>query len=179
MPVYFLGEEENGGSPIKIGVAKNIEARKRNLQTGNPLELRLLGWIETADEFGLETRLKNELKAVRSRGEWFNIEPADILPFLVRAGRDGFVAKSADAFLITGYDSDAIPEYLGVWEWADLEIDECCPFCGCLCGMHFQEASQMHYCIRRDTLTNFPEFDRDCEEPNDEKAGRSLREKSE
>ncbi len=165
MPVYFLGEEEKGCSPIKIGVAKNIEARKRNLQTGNPLELRLLGWIETADEFGLEARLKNELKAVRSRGEWFNIEPADILPFLVRAGRDGFVAKNADAFQITGYDSDAIPEYLGVWEWADLEIDKCCPFCGCLCGMHFEEASQMYYCIRCDTLTNFPEFDRDCEEP--------------
>jgi hypothetical protein len=122
VPVYFLGEDEKGCSHIKIGVAKNIEARKRNLQTGNPLELRLLGWIETADEFGLEARLKNELKAVRSRGEWFDIEPADILPFLVRAGRDGFVAKNADAFQITGYDSDAISEYLGVWEWADLDI---------------------------------------------------------
>lgn len=35
-------------------------------------------------------------------------------------------------------------EYLGVWEWVDLEIDECCPFCGCLCGIHFQQASQMY-----------------------------------
>lgn len=35
MPVYFIGEHENGCSPIKIGVAKNIEARKRNLQTGS------------------------------------------------------------------------------------------------------------------------------------------------
>ena len=49
MPVYFLGEDENGCSPVKIGIAKNIEARKRDLQTGNPLELRLLGWIETVD----------------------------------------------------------------------------------------------------------------------------------
>lgn len=32
---------------------------------------------------------------------------------------------------------------LGVWKWADLEIDDCCPFWGCPCGMHFQEASQM------------------------------------
>lgn len=37
MPVYFIGEDENGCTPIKIAVAKNIEARKRNLQTGNPL----------------------------------------------------------------------------------------------------------------------------------------------
>ncbi|WP_261338532.1 GIY-YIG nuclease family protein [Rhizobium leguminosarum] len=51
MPVYFLGEDESGCSPIKIGVAKNIEARKRTLQTGNPLELRLLGWIDTDDVF--------------------------------------------------------------------------------------------------------------------------------
>lgn len=43
VPVYSLGEQKNGRNPIKIGVAKNIEARKRNLQTGNPLELRLLG----------------------------------------------------------------------------------------------------------------------------------------
>lgn len=43
MPVYFIGEDENGCNPIKIGVAKSIEARKRNLQTGYPLELRLLG----------------------------------------------------------------------------------------------------------------------------------------
>ena len=166
MPVYFLGEDENGCSPIKIGVAKNIEARKRNLQTGNPLELRLLGWIETADEFGLEACLKNQFNAARSRGEWFNIQPADILSVLVDAGRDGFVAKSADAFQIVGYDKDAIPEYLGVWEWADLEINECCPFCGCLCGMHFQEASRMYYCIRCDTLTDFSELDRHCEEPD-------------
>jgi hypothetical protein len=55
--------------------------------------------------------------------------------------------------------SPRTPEYLGVWEWADLEIDECCPFCGCLCGMHFQEASQMYYCIRCDTLTDFSELD--------------------
>jgi hypothetical protein len=156
--VYFLGEDENGCSPVKIGVAKNIVARKRNLQTGNPLELRLLGWIEATDDFGLEAQLKRHFDAARGRGEWFHIEPGDILPFLRRAGRDGFVAKNADAFQITGYDSHAIPEYLGVWEWADLEINECCPFCGCLCGMHFQEASQMYYCIRCDTLTDFSEL---------------------
>jgi Meiotically Up-regulated Gene 113 (MUG113) protein len=158
VPVYFLGEDENRCSPIKIGVAKNIEGRKRNLQTGNPLELRLLGWIQTSDDFGLEAQLKKHFLAVRGRGEWFDIEPVDILPFLTRAGLNGFVAKNADAFQITGYDKDAIPEYLGIWEWADLEIDECCPFCGCLCGMHFQEASQMYHCIQCDTLTDFSEL---------------------
>ena len=89
MPVYFIGEEENGCSPIKIGVAKNIEVRKRNLQTGNPLELRLLGWIVDVDSFQLERHLHQHFEATRVRGEWFSIEPADILLILMRAGRNG------------------------------------------------------------------------------------------
>lgn len=101
------------------------------------------------------------------RGEWFAIEPADILPILQCAGPDGFVAKNADAFQIIGYDRDAIPEYLGVWEWADLEIDECCPFCGCLCGMHFQDSSRMYHSIRCDTLTDFSELDPHEDPPED------------
>ncbi|MDR7193267.1 GIY-YIG nuclease family protein [Luteimonas terrae] len=159
MPVYFIGEHENQCSPIKIGVAKNIEVRKRNLQTGNPLELRLLGWIEAHNSFELERRLHQHFEATKVRGEWFAIEPADILSILMRAGSDGFVAKNADAFQIVGYDRDAVPEYLGVWEWGDLEIDECCPFCGCLCGMHFQEASQMYHCLNCDALSDFSDVD--------------------
>lgn len=138
---------------------ENIEARKRDLQTGNPLELSLLGWINTIDTFQLERCLHQYFRTSHVRGEWFAIEPADILPILQRAGCDGFVAKNADAFQVVGYDRDAIPEYTGVWEWADLEFEECCPFCGCLCGMHFQETSQMYYCLQCDTLTNFSELD--------------------
>jgi Meiotically up-regulated gene 113 len=164
--VYFLGEDENGCSPIKIGVARNIAHRRRNLQTGNPLVLKLLGWIEADEDFQLEATLKRQFKAKRRRGEWFDIQPADILPVLQRAGRRGFVAKNADAFEITGYDRDAVPEYLGVWEWGDLEIDECCPFCGCLCGMHFQDASHMYHCISCDMLTDFSELDPRRDEPD-------------
>ena len=111
MPVYFIGEDENGCSPIKIGVAKNIAERKRNLQTGNPLVLKLLGWIEVANAFELERQFHQHFKSAHARGEWFAIEPSDILPILMRAGRDGFVAKNADAFQVIGYDRDAVPEY--------------------------------------------------------------------
>jgi hypothetical protein len=122
MPVYFIGEDENGCSPVKVGVARDIGRRKSDLQTGNPLELKLLGWITAADDFKTERDLHRRLATRRGRGEWFNIEPADVLPLLMEVGQHGFVAKNADAFEITGYDRDAIPEYLGVWEWADLEI---------------------------------------------------------
>ncbi|WP_287378652.1 GIY-YIG nuclease family protein [Mesorhizobium sp.] len=86
MPVYFLGEDENGCSPIKIGVAKNIEKRTRDLQTGNPSTLRLLGWIEASEDLKLEGDLKRRFDAARVRGEWFAIEPADILPLLMGGG---------------------------------------------------------------------------------------------
>jgi hypothetical protein len=69
MPVYFLSEDENGCSPIKIGIARNIEVRKRNLQNGNPFELRLLGWIDTADVFEVEPRLLQRFAALRVRDE--------------------------------------------------------------------------------------------------------------
>lgn len=137
----------------------DIVSRKRKLQTGNPLTLQLVGWIVSDDDRRLERDLHERFGHRRSRGEWFWIEPADVLPHLVHAGQQGFVCKNADAFQIIGYDSDAVPEYLGVWHWADLEIDECCPFCGCLCGMHFQEASQMYHCIQCDTLTAFSDMD--------------------
>ena len=166
MPVYFIGEAENGCTQIKIGVAKNIEVRKRNLQTGNPLELKLLGWIDTTDSFQLERHLYEHFGAARLRGEWFAVEPADILPVLMRAGGDGFVAKNADPFEVVGHDRDAVPEYLGVWEWGDLEIHECCPFCGCLCGMHFQDASQMYHCLNCDELTDFSQLDPRSGEPD-------------
>ena len=126
-----------------------------------------MGWIVSTDDSGLEKNLHHRFADYRLQGEWFEIEAAHILPILRKAGRAGFVGKNADAFQIVGYDSDAIPEYLGVWKWGDLEFDECCPFCGCLCGMHFQEASQMYYCINCDTLTDFSELSPHCDDERD------------
>jgi Meiotically up-regulated gene 113 len=164
MPVYFIGQIENGKSSIKIGVARDIKRRHRTLQTGNPLPLEIMGWMKSVDDYGLESSLHKLFKSRRGLGEWFNIEPADILSVLRRAGQNGFVAKNADAFQIIGYDSDAVPEYLGIWNWADLEMEECCPFCGCFCGMYFQDASSMYYCINCDTLTDFSELSPHFEE---------------
>ncbi|CAE6861530.1 hypothetical protein R69746_07841 [Paraburkholderia aspalathi] len=61
MAVYFIREqpEEN----IKIGVSKRPPSRLRNLQTGNPRLLELLGWIETEgrSDFELEASLHSKL----------------------------------------------------------------------------------------------------------------------
>lgn len=160
MPVYFIGQDDNNGFSIKIGVARNIERRRGDLQTGNPVALELMGWICADDDFRMESRIHSHFANRRIRGEWFSIEPADILLILMRAGSRGFVAKNADAFEIVGFDRDAVPEYLGVWKWGDLELEECCPYCGCFCGMHYQEASCMYHCLNCDALTDFSQLSR-------------------
>jgi hypothetical protein len=164
MPVYFIGQFYHGSVSIKVGVAKDIRRRHRALQTGNPVLLEIMGWIRSDDEYRLETSLHKLFEARRGLGEWFDIGPADILSVLTNAGRNGFVAKNADAFQVIGYDQDAVPENLGVWTWGDLEMEDCCPCCGCLCGMHFQDASSMYYCINCDTLTDFSELSPRSEE---------------
>lgn len=164
MPVYFLGEIEEGHFRVKIGVAKDIKNRVRQLQTGNSIELRLLGWIETDEPFNMERLLHTHFKKDHRRGEWFDIQAAQIYPILKRAGIDGFVAKNTNAFEIVGYDRDAIPEYIGVWEWGRLEIYESCPFCGCMCGMDYQESTYMYYCLSCHAYTDFTELNPDNDE---------------
>jgi hypothetical protein len=57
------------GGPIKFGVAKNPHARLRELQTGNPSELKLLVAVDLANES--EYLIHDHLKDHRLKGEWF------------------------------------------------------------------------------------------------------------
>lgn len=167
MAVYFINQEERGQWLMKIGRATDIRRRLGQLQTGNPKQLALVGWIESMDDARTEKALHRKYTGANVGGEWFALQPADILSDLQAAGIEGFVAKNADALEITGRYSDAVAEYLGVWVWADLEIDECCPFCGCLCGMTFQDGSQMYHCLSCDTLTDFSELSPDFDSEED------------
>jgi len=170
MPVYFVHQVERGEWLMKIGRAADIRRRLRALQTGNPKELKVVGWIVSENDTRTERSLHRRYAHANVGGEWFALQPADILGDLQAAGMDGFVAKNADAFEVVGHDKDAVPEYLGVWDWADLEIDECCPFCGCLCGMAFQGASQMYHCLHCDALTDFSELSPDFDNEEDSRA---------
>lgn len=171
VPVYFILEENDADWRMKIGRATNLRGRRGALQTGNSRPLKVVGWIESENEAETERRLHAkyaELNIGRHGGssarEWFHLQPADILEDLQRAGIDGFVEKNADAFEVVGHDRDGVQEYLGVWDWSSLELEECCPFCGCFCGMHFQDASQMFHCLSCDELTDFAKPDFDNEE---------------
>lgn len=151
--IYFFIEDTD--EQVKIGRARNIEKRRKQLQTGNPRKLLLLGWIRTADDVSVERALHQKFSSRRANGEWFDLDPAEVLPILSQFGIDGFAATSADAFEIVGNSRDGVPEYMGVWPWGDLEFEECCPFCGSFCGLHFQEASSMYHCLNCDAFTDF------------------------
>jgi hypothetical protein len=159
MPIYFILDSRS--SEIKIGRSTNVRNRVCALQTGNPGELQLMGWIEAIDDVEAERELQDRYVTTRGKGEWFSIGPTEVLHELERA--NGFVPKQGDSFEIIGHDRDAVPEYLGVCSWADFEIHECCPFCGCMCGMHFQEATWMYYCMNCGTLTNFEDLNPETE----------------
>lgn len=151
--IYFFIEETN--ESVKIGRAKDIEKRRRNLQTGNPRKLLLLGWIRTTEDVRIEREIHEHFHTQRANGEWFDLDPTDVLPILRHFGIDGFVGTTDDAFEVIGHDRDGIPEYMGVWQWGNFEFEECCPFCGSLCGMHCQDTSGMYHCINCDGFTSF------------------------
>lgn len=151
MPVYFIRQGNSG--PIKIGRASEVKRRIGQLQTGNPTTLQLLGWLVASNDDAMEKQLHAHYSEYRVRGEWFDIDQDHVLAQLKK--NNGFVPKKGDAFEIVGYDRDGVPEYAGVCEWADFEIYECCPFCGCLCGMHQVSEYTVYSCMNCQTLTDF------------------------
>lgn len=78
--IYFFIEDTD--ELVKIGRAKDIERRRRNLQTGNHRKLQLLGWIRTNDDVQVERDIHEHFNVQRGRGEWFYLDPADVLPRL-------------------------------------------------------------------------------------------------
>jgi hypothetical protein len=163
MPVYFIRDPSNDS--IKIGRSATPQKRIGQLQTGNPHPLELMGWIETEDDVLAEQGLHRFYKAYRGIGEWFAIDQDDVLDQLKRFS--GFVPVSGESFAIFGYDRDGIPEYVGVCKWGDFEYDECCPFCGCFCGMHYQESTYMYHCLNCDAYTDFSELNRSLDSEDD------------
>ena len=71
--VYFI--KACGPHPaVKIGVSDDVERRLSSLQTGNHLELRLLGRVKHHDAGWLERRLHEHFADLRLEGEWFRLD---------------------------------------------------------------------------------------------------------
>lgn len=76
--VYVIGADEL--EPVKVGIAKNLKKRVKDMQTGNPYELKVLDSFGPmtkgkAVEFETHMLVKYHEKRVRRNGEWFYISP--------------------------------------------------------------------------------------------------------
>lgn len=65
--VYFIRAGQRG--PIKIGFTRNIERRIRQLQSGSPQPLRVLGTLP--GDRATESMLQALHREQRIRGDWF------------------------------------------------------------------------------------------------------------
>jgi hypothetical protein len=70
--LYVIGSPDLPDT-YKIGIAANPANRCRDLQTGTPLELRVLHSLEVEDALAIEAVVHSLLEAARIRGEWFKI----------------------------------------------------------------------------------------------------------
>lgn len=76
--VYFITD----GRYIKIGTTKiGAEKRLKQLNTGSPLRLYLLGYITGGKEKEKELHKKFQQYKVRNNGEWFSPED-DLINYL-------------------------------------------------------------------------------------------------
>lgn len=69
--VYFIQDSIN--NTIKIGYTNLLQPRLKNLQTGNPNTLSIVGYIETTNMRTLEGKFHKYYRDNRVSGEWFNI----------------------------------------------------------------------------------------------------------
>lgn len=134
-------------SPIKIGRTNSLKRRMSNLQTGNPIPLRLLGYILSKEEVSLEKELHSEFHAKRRSGEWFDIETEDIVPFLLAAGSSAFAPTEDVVFEFDSNDHSGFPSFVRGAAWLDLELDELCPSCGCFGGCRYQSGPAGDICL--------------------------------
>jgi len=73
--VYLICAE-NG--LVKIGKTVDIASRLRTLNAMSPVDLKLVGCVESEFADELENRLHAEFDAVRVKGEWFALSPDDV-----------------------------------------------------------------------------------------------------
>nr|VFK00735.1 MAG: T5orf172 domain-containing protein [Candidatus Kentron sp. LFY] len=146
--IYFIIENEDlMNQRIKIGYSSEPGKRIKALQTGNSRSLALMGWIESNDDKQLEKELHEKYSNYRVLNEWFEINNENVLEELKNHGTDGYIAIQENAGEFLGCDRDAIPEYMPPWEWADTEIEDFCPQCGCSCGLHYNENYGTERCL--------------------------------
>jgi len=81
--VYFIKNGEY--NQVKIGWSDRPSIREKELQTGNPNQLKIIG-VLPSQESSVETFLHDRYKIYHIRGEWFKYE-GELKTFIEDSGR--------------------------------------------------------------------------------------------
>lgn len=74
--IYLLRIPEKG--IYKIGVAKNVERRLKQLQTGNPEPIILVSKFKSERAYKIESILHRRYSLNRIEGEWFYLTDSQV-----------------------------------------------------------------------------------------------------
>lgn len=66
----------------KIGIAKNVNQRIKQLQTGNSEEIKLIETFESEYANKIEKALHNKYSYVKKTGEWFTLSVSEEVNFI-------------------------------------------------------------------------------------------------
>ena len=81
--VYFLKDTRSGEITIGVATTRRLDKRQKQLQSGNPAELKLLGVIPAKKASALQRELYTTFSHAHVRGEWF--EPLTELVAYIRS----------------------------------------------------------------------------------------------
>lgn len=168
MPVYFITELENSMNDrlfVKIGRSRDPLRRMANLQTGNRRQIQIMGHIQThtlAEDRRIEKALHLHFKDKVDAREWYVLTVEDVLDTLKRFSPIAYAAVGPDPFRVVSYDSDAVPEYISPWLWAEVDQYDFCPSCGWACGWTYSENHGGDVCLE----CGASERDYDQDEPD-------------
>jgi len=77
---YLIKDDDNG--LYKIGIAKDPQKRLKELQTGNPFQLRIVETYLSEYSNKVEKSLHRKYSHLKKEGEWFNLSIKDEVLFL-------------------------------------------------------------------------------------------------
>jgi len=83
----------------KIGYSKNPDSRRSTIQTHNPLGVKICALLKTQSFLETERNLHSYFSTKKSRGEWFELDEADLITLKVDFGFEfkikiGLISKS-------------------------------------------------------------------------------------
>ncbi len=107
--VYVMQTSDN---TVKVGRSKNPEKRLKNLQTGNPNEIKLIDTIKSEFSSEIERQFRHKHDDKRIKGEHYNLSQKEAMDSLskikskldtetyAKPDKDGWASPFSDTYIV-------------------------------------------------------------------------------